>query len=379
MANLDEIKKRLTDERGEFCYICGAKENLQIEHLLSKSRGGTDDIENLALICARCHSLSADRTIREFEFSQYLANLISLNKEFKDVQVEKQLEDGRIRVDIATKETTTGKDIYIELKVLTFLDSKRVSDVIAQINTYKPYSKNGKLVFSFIGILPEKHTSIFKKENIEVWDIDFIASKFKNEILKVKHPFFQQLFGFRSSKDKQKSREEILIERLKNTKAGKSDWSLYQKLLHEILENIFCPPLSIPIYELPDEPKINRRDIIMPNYTENGFWAYLRVMYGADFVVIDAKNYSKKVQKRDVLQMANYLKQYGAGLFGIIISRNGEDNSSFLTRREAWAIQKKLIIVLGDEDIMQMLLLKLAGNNPEDVLKQKIEEFRLSL
>ena len=102
-------------------------------------------------------------------------------------------------------------------------------------------------------------------------------------------------------------------------------------------------------------------------------------MYNADFIVIDAKNYTKKVQKKDVLQICNYLKSHGAGLFGIIITRNGGDTSCLHTIKEMWAMQKKLIIILTDEDIKQMLNLKAVGNNPEDIIKQKIEQFRLSL
>ena len=35
-----------------------------------------------------------------------------------------------------------------------------------------------------------------------------------------------------------------------------------------------------------------------------------------------------------------------------------------------------MIIGLDDEDMHQMLLTKLAGNNPEDLIQQRIEDFR---
>lgn len=42
-------------------------------------------------------------------------------------------------------------------------------------------------------------------------------------------------------------------------------------------------------------------------------------------------------------------------------------------------MEEKLIVILTDDDIEQMLLTKSRGGNPEDIIKQKIEDFRLSI
>lgn len=38
------------------CAICGGNDFLEVHHLLPKSKGGTDDFDNLILLCACCHS-----------------------------------------------------------------------------------------------------------------------------------------------------------------------------------------------------------------------------------------------------------------------------------------------------------------------------------
>lgn len=373
-ANRQVIKQQLIEKYGEQCFICGTSQPLEFAHLTPMSRGGDDSIENMRLICPNCHHIMDTRSFREFEFEKYLSELIKLNKDFSDTATEKIIGAGRRkRIDIYTK--TKTDELYIEVKALSFLDSRGIKEVIRQLDLYKQDAGKGKMVFAFPGVLTEDATIYFSKGNIQVWDIPYIAERFKNEIPKVSHPIFQSLFG----KHSKKQLEKELIEKLEKTKSGKTDWNIYQKLLNEILARLFCPPLSNPIYELSDEFKINRRDFIMPNYCDSGFWAYIRNMYNADFIVIDAKNYTKKVQKKDVLQICNYLKSHGAGLFGIIITRNGGDTSCLHTIKEMWAMQKKLIIILTDEDIKQMLNLKAVGNNPEDIIKQKIEQFRLSL
>jgi len=83
----------------------------------------------------------------------------------------------------------------------------------------------------------------------------------------------------------------------------------------------------------------------------------LRSQYAADYIVVDAKNYTGKVNKSQVLQIANYLKTHGAGRFAMIFSRKGGDGGGCLVRlREQWAIHKKMILIFSDDDVERMLL-----------------------
>lgn len=47
--------------------------------------------------------------------------------------------------------------------------------------------------------------------------------------------------------------------------------------------------------------------------------------------------------------------------------------------REMWLYENKMIIVLNDDDIEQMLLEKKNANDPARILLKKIEDFRLSV
>ncbi|GAA3722908.1 hypothetical protein GCM10022378_11190 [Salinicoccus jeotgali] len=52
-------KKNSLLEIIESCEICGFdfKPTLEVHHQIPVSRGGTDDIENLSILCPNCHSL----------------------------------------------------------------------------------------------------------------------------------------------------------------------------------------------------------------------------------------------------------------------------------------------------------------------------------
>ena len=103
---------------------------------------------------------------------------------------------------------------------------------------------------------------------------------------------------------------------------------------------------------------------------------YLRDRYKAEFIVVDAKNSAHEIGKDDILQVAHYLKDKGFGLFGLIFSRCGGDPSSEIHLRDIWQSENKMIVILSDNDVEQMLLGKQRGNDPSRIIIEKIQEFR---
>lgn len=49
-------KRKVAEFWNHQCAICGNKDFLEYHHLTEKSKGGTDDYDNLILLCACCHA-----------------------------------------------------------------------------------------------------------------------------------------------------------------------------------------------------------------------------------------------------------------------------------------------------------------------------------
>lgn len=49
------VKEFLLDKFSHQCNYCGAKEDLQVDHVLSVAEGGSDDIDNLQILCGACN------------------------------------------------------------------------------------------------------------------------------------------------------------------------------------------------------------------------------------------------------------------------------------------------------------------------------------
>ncbi|MCD7725322.1 MAG: HNH endonuclease [Clostridiales bacterium] len=53
------------------CAICGNKDFLEIHHLTPKASGGTDDYDNLILLCACCHATIHGRAYHPSQYNNH--------------------------------------------------------------------------------------------------------------------------------------------------------------------------------------------------------------------------------------------------------------------------------------------------------------------
>jgi hypothetical protein len=110
-----------------------------------------------------------------------------------------------------------------------------------------------------------------------------------------------------------------------------------------------------------------------------GIRTHIRDAYSAHYIVVDAKNYEEPLDKRPVLEIAHYLKSYGCGLFGMLVSRRGASEAGMPAIREQWIGAQKMIVVIDDNQVHEMLRIKSEGGAPEEILRNMIATFRMSL
>ena len=59
--NYDQLMLALISRDGYKCAMCGAIENLSIDHIVPLSKGGSDDINNLQILCRTHNSSKSDK------------------------------------------------------------------------------------------------------------------------------------------------------------------------------------------------------------------------------------------------------------------------------------------------------------------------------
>jgi 5-methylcytosine-specific restriction enzyme A len=59
------VRSYVFDRDGHQCRICGATENLAIDHIIPLAQGGTNDISNFQTLCQSCNSRKGARITPE--------------------------------------------------------------------------------------------------------------------------------------------------------------------------------------------------------------------------------------------------------------------------------------------------------------------------
>ena len=69
ICRMKKAKDKLLAE-APYCVICGSTENLELDHILTVSAGGGDDISNLQLLCHKCHCEKTKQENETFGWSK---------------------------------------------------------------------------------------------------------------------------------------------------------------------------------------------------------------------------------------------------------------------------------------------------------------------
>lgn len=269
-----------------------------------------------------------------------------------------------------------GRRWFFEIRAIPMLTIDAYSKIVLHAALLKhAQDPDARFVIVLLGEPTRAVRERALATKIDIWTL--------SDLLKLAHPEDVARFlgerGTAKSIEQRKEKARALKLSLEECKLGDDGWSAYQQLVAEVFAYMFCPPLQYPRYELPDADGRNRRDLIMENSAPDGFWSQVRTTYAADYIVIDAKNYADPIKKRSVVEIAHYLKPYGCGLFGIIACRKGAGVAAKHAIREQWIAGRKMIVVLDDTHLAEMLTLKEDGSTPEEVIRKLIADFRMSL
>ena len=345
---------------------------------MPRAQGGGDDRDNTLIVCPYCHD-QLHAPPRAIEFAALVSEVMIAHGGFRKVRALEHQGNAGPQPDIGAERLVDGKwvPIAVECKGYTGFSGERMTAILNQLTALRAASKVRQIALAVPARLTRSQKHELQQARVEVWDADGMNRVFATQLESSGRPLAIWLRS--AGRELPASREDDLLDRLTSCARGRAACYDYQKLVGEALQYLFCPPLSNPFSEFSDEFGINRPDLVFPNYAVEGFWSYMRARYQADYIVVDAKNYSRAVDKKDVLQVGNYIKAHGAGLFGLICCRGTQNRGCYHTQREQWAIYGKLIVVIDDADLEAMIEAKRVDGIPEQVLQQKIESFRLRM
>lgn len=195
------------------------------------------------------------------------------------------------------------------------------------------------------------------------------VDKFESRVKKVVIP--NDLFKIQGAENFQAPVDDLINE-LQQTPSGNAHAKAYERLILRILTRLFTPPLSSPSSQVTSHDNREIIDITFYNSAEKGFWFDVKNMWRGQIVVFELKNMTD-LNNEEFFQLSARLDDI-RGTFGVLVSR-AKDNLDIQRAYRRLSNERKVLLVLTDEDLIRMLKIGANGEDPINEMQQIYRTF----
>jgi hypothetical protein len=175
------------------------------------------------------------------------------------------------------------------------------------------------------------------------------------------------------------TRGSELCRELRALKRGKKTWSAYEELCDRILRYLFPNDLHGWHRQKRTDDGLNRFDYVCRIRPTTDFWNFLLHHLDSRYVLFEFKNYTDKIKQGQILTTEKYLLERGLRRVAIVISRTGAKADAIKMTQGAMREHGKLMLIVDDEQVCEMLHMKERGEDPTDRLFELADDFLLTL
>ena len=169
-------------------------------------------------------------------------------------------------------------------------------------------------------------------------------------------------------------RAECLRGDLLACPVGHAHFRRYEELGLKVLSFLLGDEIGPPKPQSSTADKSQRRDVLCRNNRRSRFMQRVAERFGADFIVVDFKNYAEPVDGDVVDDVQKYAND-AVGRFLLVVARKGGSDSAATAQRRHLRDQDTCVLVLSDQHCVEMLARKASGGEPLDVIEDLYDSF----
>lgn len=216
--------------------------------------------------------------------------------------------------------------------------------------------------------------------NIEVWDFDRLRELAKSSAallhrLESIAGTYQEAPGPAADPTNLDLRGRLAAH-IKTNEMTPSD---FEDLCLKVFVHLFDPVLYGFEKQASTSDGGNRYDFICRIQPGNSFWDGLRTDFRTKAILFECKNYSNAITADQVYSTERYLFTGALRTVCFLISRLPPAESAIRAAQGAMREAGKLVLLLSNADLIEMLKLRTQPGGPEDYLDKKIWDFIVSL
>lgn len=342
-----------------------------------------------------------------------------LYKEFEKLVI-RILKKNNFEIKDYTSETDQGFDILLELNGINGIaEIKMQRKKIASLDLVKRACQ--RLIFSFsenknqvpVLIISSYVQQSFKQETLKnfgilIWDIKdlfHLAIDFADEYYELQEVLYKVFsesiddFSLIDNNFKEKtigsflshsftSRKTKIIDlkgselcrKINGVRPGKEQSRKFELKSIEILKYLFESELELWEDQNETEDTLHKFDLLCRvRPSSKNFWQELLDDFNSRYVVFEFKNYTSQISQGQIYSTEKYLYKTALRSVSFIIARNDANKNAYKAASGALKEHGKLIIILTLNDLCEMLDMKDDGNDPAEILRNKIDEILIKM
>lgn len=231
-------------------------------------------------------------------------------------------------------------------------------------------------------LLIEKYYPLVIQERVHLLEIELDVSADKFDYKKINNActrIIESIYSNYELLNRDISNAISLIDELKSCKVGYHSWKKYENTCTKITQFLFIPPHKRLFFQVNNDSKHQRRDVIIPNYQTDGFWKSIKDEFSSKNIVFEFKNgKDANREKSSINQLRIYLSKPTIGKFGFLFLRNKPEKTLLEARKNAYEESGILILILHDKLVEDMILLKTVLGSCEDIIESEKINFELA-
>ncbi len=315
-------------------------------------------------------------TLRAYAFEGLVANLF----EKLGYSVEREFRIGRMEIDLIVRRD--GSVIPVEVSVVKATsamaklraDAERLRSLI---DTVEGLSTPIIVIASDLTLAAKEWSE--SEYDVHVWDMQ--------ELVRQAAPFpeiTKEISNFRGENPKPTLAVDEEINTLKmqlgaHIEANNLKPAEYEALCMSVFIRLFDPHLYGFQKQAQTTDGGNRYDFICRIKPGNTFWDSLRQDFRNKAILFECKNYDTPIGPDQVYSTERYLFSGALRTVCILVARLGANESAIRAAQGAMRESGKLLILLSNQDLIEMLKLGTQEGGPEDFLDKRIWDFIISL
>lgn len=214
---------------------------------------------------------------------------------------------------------------------------------------------------------------------VKLCEVDLSERELTNSLSNILHPATIDFSSESQTPSAYETEGLVFKDRLKTIKYGREDCYVYEDTLSEILQYLFDGDLKGWHKQERTTDDLHRYDLICRVVEKSSVWEFISSNLDSRYVLFEFKNYEKRITQSQVYSTEKYLFEKAKRRVCFLISRKGPSDNALIACQGAMREHGKLIINLDDEAILSLIDSKILGDDPNDILFKKVDDFLMKL